>query len=142
MRCVSSSKLACNIDSPTNINYTFSDQNIAWPSDKQKFLRSQYLTNPDLTARISKELVPPEEWRTAWPDIYGKGYTAANLPDLNTWERFQVWMRTAGLPTFRKLWGRNDGADLVAAIYEITITDSTFYPAFLDRFQCGAIWRH
>ena len=43
-------------------------------------------------------------------------------------EHFLVWMRTAGLPTFRKLWARNDQEDFVAGVYEIDIFLSTSYP--------------
>ena len=36
-------------------------------------------------------------------------------------EHFIVWMRTAGLPTFRKLWGRIDGTDIAAGKYQLVI---------------------
>ena len=36
-----------------------------------------------------------------------------------------MWMRTAGLPTFRKLWARNDQEDFLAGLYEIDIFLST-----------------
>lgn len=36
-------------------------------------------------------------------------------------EHFQVWMRIAGLPTFRKLYGRNTQDSLLAGIYELQI---------------------
>jgi hypothetical protein len=32
-----------------------------------------------------------------------------------------IWMRTAGLPTFRKLWFRNDNDVLRAGTYSINI---------------------
>jgi hypothetical protein len=35
-------------------------------------------------------------------------------------EHFIVWMRTAGLPNFRKLWGRIDGT-LEAGVYQMDI---------------------
>merc|ERR1711937_1076450 len=37
-------------------------------------------------------------------------------------EHFIVWMRTAGLPNFRKLWGRIDG-DLKAGKYKLEISN-------------------
>jgi hypothetical protein len=39
-------------------------------------------------------------------------------------EAFQVWMRTAGLPTFSKLALRNDKDIMREGIYEIRIEDS------------------
>ena len=38
-------------------------------------------------------------------------------------EHFVVWMRTAGLPNFRKLWGKIE-TDMLAGSYHITITNS------------------
>jgi len=40
---------------------------------------------------------------------------------LNTNENFQNWMRTAGLPTFSKLYGRNDGDVMKAGTYELDV---------------------
>jgi len=36
-------------------------------------------------------------------------------------EHFIVWMRTAGLPNFRKLWGKIDSQDLEAGTYNVEI---------------------
>jgi hypothetical protein len=44
---------------------------------------------------------------------------------LHTWEQFQVWMRTAGLPTFSKLAQRNDKDELKAGTYWLKIYDCT-----------------
>lgn len=43
------------------------------------------------------------------------------MPDLKADEHFQNWMRTAGLPTFTKLYGRNDGTTMQKGTYQITI---------------------
>ena len=85
---------------------------IAWPADKEKYGRTAWLDGPadgqgykDDTEKndyIRKTLVPPQQWREAWPEKYGNGYNSTNLPDLKTWEGFQIWMRTAGLYTFSK----------------------------------------
>ena len=40
-------------------------------------------------------------------------------------EHFMVWMRTAGLPNFRKLFGKID-QDLPAQTYYVTVTNNTF----------------
>jgi len=34
-------------------------------------------------------------------------------------EDFIIWMRTAGLPNFRKIWGKIDKADLVSGYYRL-----------------------
>ncbi|KAL5040695.1 alkylphosphocholine resistance protein lem3 [Batrachochytrium dendrobatidis] len=36
-------------------------------------------------------------------------------------ERLHVWMRKAGLPHFRKLWGRNNTSTLDQGIWEVSI---------------------
>ena len=38
-------------------------------------------------------------------------------------EHFIVWMRTAGLPTFRKLWGKIDGP-LNPGQYQLVISNN------------------
>jgi len=50
----------------------------------------------------------------------GKEYKDIQWIDMHGDEHFIVWMRTAGLPNFRKLWGRIDG-DLKAGSYELWI---------------------
>ncbi len=60
--------------------------------------------------------MPPPNWQLRFPD----GYNDSNVPNFHEDEHFQNWMRTAGLPTFTKLWGRNDEDKLVAATYQIT----------------------
>lgn len=43
-------------------------------------------------------------------------------------EHFIVWMRTAGLPNFRKLFGRID-YDLIAGNYTVVVSKNAFAPA-------------
>ena len=43
------------------------------------------------------------------------------MPKLHEYEEFQVWMRTAGLPTFSKLALKNEAKDMKAGKYEIKI---------------------
>ncbi|KAI8871119.1 CDC50 family protein [Ramicandelaber brevisporus] len=89
--------------------YEFSPKGIAWPSDIKKYEKTQY---------SPKEVVPPPNWAARFP----QGYTEENMPNLKDDERFIVWMRAAGLPTFRKLYGRNDDTSMPAGIYTIDIT--------------------
>jgi hypothetical protein len=96
--------------------YRFLTNGIAWPADATRYGESAYKSLSNLTTRV----VPPPFWREAFPE-YADGYTASNFPDLKNNERFQVWMRTAGLPTFRKLWGANRDSLLPKGIWEVTI---------------------
>lgn len=102
------SKLTLTTDSGTN--YTWSEKGIAWPGEAKK-----YTSKPDYEL---SQITPPPNWALRFPD----GYTEQNPPpDLSADEHFQNWMRTAGLPTFTKLWGRNDDTKLLKGSYEITV---------------------
>jgi len=90
--------------------YNFSQTNIAWPGEAKK-----YATSP---AYNISDIVPPPNWVAMYPN----GYTSDNPPpNLKTNEHFQNWMRTAGLPTFSKLYGRNDDTTLSKGRYQITV---------------------
>ncbi|KAJ3297492.1 hypothetical protein HK104_000451 [Borealophlyctis nickersoniae] len=103
--------------------YTFSESGIAWEEDAGLYELTGWINDTTLANEIPRKLIPPPQWRKAWASQWGTGYTAGNLPDFKKWERFQVWMRKAGLPTFRKLWGRNDTAELGAGEWQVSITD-------------------
>ncbi|TFK46026.1 cell cycle control protein [Heliocybe sulcata] len=92
-----------------NGDYVFSETGIAWPGEAKK-----YAATPGYSA---SEIVPPPNWMARYPN----GYTDDNLPNLHNDEHFQNWMRTAGLPTFSKLYGRNDHDTLVSGTYQISI---------------------
>eukprot|EP00158_Paraphelidium_tribonemae_P002209 Partr_v1_DN25196_c0_g1_i2_m76653 putative Cell cycle control protein len=95
--------------------FTFLETGISWSSDAQKYAKTSY----DAT-----QISPPKDW-------IGRKYRNVTLK--NTWaesgivfdptedEHFQVWMRTAGLPTFRKLYGRSPTTDLPAGEYSMDI---------------------
>jgi hypothetical protein len=98
-------------DSNTNNNksYILTDIGISWKSDMKKYANSGYT---DIT-----KIRPPPNWRN-----YRAGYSATNPPsDLSKDEHFQVWMRTAGLPNFRKLYAKNEQDDLMNGTYTIDI---------------------
>ena len=82
---------------------------IAWPSDKELYGKTEY---------DYSKIAPPPNWIKRWPN----GYSEEN-PPINPAEdeAFQVWMRTAGLPTFSKLAQRNDDAPMKAGTYRLTV---------------------
>ncbi len=96
--------------SASNETYFMTDVGIAWPSDKHRFKPTAY--------NVSDVIIPPN-----WGRLFPNGY-AGGLPDLQHWEALQVWMRTAGLPTFSKLALRNDTASMRAGTYSAVITDN------------------
>ncbi|WBW72281.1 phospholipid-translocating ATPase complex Lem3 family subunit [Schizosaccharomyces osmophilus] len=95
-------------DEKSSKAYQLSSKNIAWASDASRFKKTKYSPS---------EVVPPPNWVLRYPN----GYTEDNMPDLSTMEELQVWMRTAGLPTFSKLARRNDKDQLLPGTYELSI---------------------
>lgn len=92
-----------------NVTYNMTDRGIVWPGEAKKYTKTSYKVG---------EAVPPPNWAERYPE----GYTeATGVPDLSQDEHLQVWMRTAGLPTFRKLYFRNDDETMEAGEYEIEI---------------------
>ncbi|KAF1979194.1 Lem3/Cdc50 [Bimuria novae-zelandiae CBS 107.79] len=92
--------------------YNLTEKGISWASEGALYGETKYKPS---------EVVPPPFWRDQFPD---DGYDSLEkLPNLHTWEAFQVWMRTAGLPTFSKLAMRNDNDDLKRGRYRLEILD-------------------
>lgn len=94
-----------------NSTYEMTNKGIAWSSDKDRFKKSKYKNN---------EVMPPPNWRNRYPNGYDDEHP---IPDLSQMEDFQVWMRTAGLPTFSKLAKKNDSMEMVDGTYVMNITD-------------------
>jgi hypothetical protein len=100
--------------------YEFSSEGIAWPGEASKYVASP------LKADLNKkgfgydsydDIVPPPNWALRYPS-----YNSSNPPpDLSKDQHFQNWMRTAGLPVFTKLHGRNDKDNMLKGDYEIII---------------------
>jgi hypothetical protein len=117
------------ISSPVALNsadgaktYNMTSKGIAWSSDAQLYSKTVYTNH---------QVMPPPNWHNRYPN----GYTDQNpIPDLSQYEEFQVWMRTAGLPTFSKLALRNDDAVMTAGSYRIEISDCNFTPSLPDVF--------
>lgn len=84
---------------------------IAWSSDKSLYGKTKYTHDM---------VVPPPNWQ----DRYNNGHYNSDdeLPDLANMENFQVWMRTAGLPNFSKLYQRNDQSPMASGTYRVNIT--------------------
>lgn len=84
---------------------------IAWDSDKKLYGKTKY--------NLDQIAVPPN-----WVNRYGgtNNYSEAHPPpDLESDQAFQVWMRTAGLPTFSKLAQRNDDDVMEVGTYRVDI---------------------
>jgi hypothetical protein len=95
--------------SASNQTYNMTAQDIAWSSDSARFGKTTYTND---------QVEPPPNWVLRFPDGYTDDYP---IPDLSTWWEFQVWMRTAGLPTFSKLALRNANEIMKAGTYQIDI---------------------
>ncbi|OMJ22461.1 Meiotically up-regulated gene 89 protein [Smittium culicis] len=89
--------------------YNLSTNDIAWESDTYRFGKTSYKNS---------DVFPPPNWDQRYP----YGYTDENpIPDISKDEHLHVWMRTAGLPTFRKLYGINKIDTLKNGTYQIDI---------------------
>jgi LEM3 (ligand-effect modulator 3) family / CDC50 family len=105
------SPVQLNVDnsSAANVTYVMTNSTIAWASDLARFGKTKYTND---------QVEPPPNWFHQYPN----GYTDENpIPDLSTFYEFQVWMRTAGLPTFSKLALRNPNEVMKAGTYQIDI---------------------
>ncbi|KAI5451371.1 alkylphosphocholine resistance protein lem3 [Naganishia albida] len=85
--------------------YEFSEKGITWKNEYKK-----YTNKP---AGNPSDYLPPPNWALRYPD----GYT--EFPQLASDEHFQVWMKISALPTFTKLWGRNDNDVMQAGTYQV-----------------------
>jgi hypothetical protein len=92
----------------TNNIPPFSEKGIAWPSDLENFRKTAY--KPE-------DVLPPPLWN--WIGNNGK-YTQDSLDAVATNEHLMVWLRTAALPTFLKLYSHYDGT-LPSGTYTLQI---------------------
>jgi hypothetical protein len=112
-----------------NRTYNMVEKGIAWEADRDLYGKSDYTND---------QVVPPPNWKVRYPH----GYTDSNpIPNLQENEPFQVWMRTAGLPTFSKLALRNDNEPMRSGRYLLTIQDSKS-PIFLSAAKSPILARH
>lgn len=106
-------------------NYNMTEKGIAWSSDKSLYKK---------TTLDPSTIAPPPNWMVRYPD----GYSTENPPpDISQDEHFMVWMRTAALPSFSKLYMRNDADTLRAGTYQLNITncESRVSPAGIGKIQ-------
>lgn len=89
--------------------YEMTNKGIAWDSDRNLYGKTSYKPS---------DVLPPPNWKDAYPDDYTDEQPP---PDLQNWEEFLNWMRTAGLPTFSKLAMRNTDDAMQEGEYEIEI---------------------
>lgn len=104
-----------NVEGKNQMNQTYNMTNkgIAWDSDKALYGPTKY--KPE-------DIAVPPNWRKQYPDdTYSDEHRPPNLEE---YEEFQVWMRTAGLPAFSKLALRNDKEKMACGTYQLDIVDS------------------
>ncbi|KAJ3152355.1 hypothetical protein HDU86_005884 [Geranomyces michiganensis] len=102
-----------------NFTYSLPPNDVSWPEDAEQYKLSPWFTDPALAPLINRQLIPPPAWRYKYPD----GYNSTVYPDFSADQRLQVWLRAAGFPHFRKLWGRNEGSELPAGVYRVDVID-------------------
>lgn len=90
----------------------YNNSGISWDSDKDLYGKTNYANDA---------ILPPPNWQVRYPNNYTDDNPA---PDLSKDEAFQVWMRTAGLPTFSKLAQRNDNTTMPPGTYQILVSYS------------------
>lgn len=107
-----------------NLTYVMnSTSGISWDSDRDLYGKTNY--KPE-------DVIPPPNWQLRYPNNYSD---VNPPPNLALDESFQVWMRTAGLPTFSKLAQRNDSYPMKTGTYQLQVNHSTLYPSPLASFS-------
>lgn len=119
----------CGIVANSVFNDTFSNPVLLNVPDSNEDNRTYYMTNSsDISWSTDKDLYGPSKYNWSdvavppnWVERYPNGYSDEYNPQLENDEGFQVWMRTAGLPTFSKLAQRNNTDVMIAGQYQVDI---------------------
>lgn len=111
------SYVSLTTDGDQNQTYNFTEKGIAWGGIAKNYAATPGYDSPS-------DVVPPPNWHRRYPDGYVDGF-----PNLREDEHFQVWMRVAALPTFRKLWARNDNEIMTSGRYRVLANMSQWYRA-------------
>lgn len=88
--------------------FRLTNKETAWSTDRHRYKKTSY---------NASDIVPPPNWVKMFPN----GYTEDNIPDLQSWEEFQIWMRPAALPSFYKLALKNETSTLRKGQYLMEI---------------------
>lgn len=100
----------------------FSPKGITWSSDKKIFKPTKYSLD---------QIQPPPSWIKNFPELIHNGQYI-KIPEIWNDERFQVWMRVAAFPTFRKLYGKHRGS-MEKGVYTIHIRSNYDVTSFSGR---------
>lgn len=105
-----SSDNSSNSDNDESKTYLFASKGISNPMESAKYAPTKY----NLT-----KIRPPPNWVLRYPN----GTYTKEFPPINPCEdeHFKVWMHTAGLPIFRKLYGKNETRGLEVGYYQVNI---------------------
>lgn len=93
--------------------YSFPPRDITWSSDSNKYGATKYKL---------EDIRPPPSWLTNRRLVNEQGEYRA-VPKLEEDERFQNWMKVAGLPTFRKTYGKHDES-IPPGVYTVLISST------------------
>ena len=97
----------------------------------RSFFNDSYLLTSDETGLLVLDINPKNiSWKSDRNGRYRRPKNAEKIQWMDVEdERFMVWMRPAGLPDFRKLWGRIE-QDLVKGKYYLKITNNYHVESF------------
>ena len=108
-------------DGAQNQTYNFTESGIAWHG-----IAKNYVNTPGYSSY--SDVLPPPNWALKYPN----GYTdETGWPQLRDDEHFQNWMQIAALPTFRKLWARNDNEVMTTGTYRVVAYMSELLNVFV-----------